>query len=158
MSSAKAPAWAIQLGLDRDVFAAEVLSPLSFARLTTACSHAVCEAPTNMAVLKYWGKRDSSLNLPLNSSLSVTLHCDDLHTLTAVFADASFEGVRVWLNGEEQGPNKRVASVISLTQEIARKQGAITAEFGLRVVSMNSFPTAAGLASSVGRLRGRGGR
>ena len=31
-------------------------------------------APSNIAVVKYWGKRDAGkLNLPLNSSLSVTM-------------------------------------------------------------------------------------
>ena len=31
------------------------------------------EVAPNIALVKYWGKRDSVLNLPLNSSLSVTL-------------------------------------------------------------------------------------
>ena len=30
-------------------------------------------APTNIALCKYWGKRDVALNLPAMSSLSVTL-------------------------------------------------------------------------------------
>jgi diphosphomevalonate decarboxylase len=30
-------------------------------------------APTNIALCKYWGKRDAELNLPINSSLSLTL-------------------------------------------------------------------------------------
>jgi diphosphomevalonate decarboxylase len=31
------------------------------------------EAPVNLALVKYWGKRDESLVLPLHSSLSATL-------------------------------------------------------------------------------------
>ena len=31
------------------------------------------EVAPNIAIVKYWGKRDPVLNLPLNSSLSVTL-------------------------------------------------------------------------------------
>ncbi|HSW71714.1 MAG TPA: diphosphomevalonate decarboxylase, partial [Gammaproteobacteria bacterium] len=30
-------------------------------------------APTNIALCKYWGKRDGELNLPLTSSLSLSL-------------------------------------------------------------------------------------
>jgi diphosphomevalonate decarboxylase len=57
-------------------------------------------APTNIAVIKYWGKRDSALNLPLNSSLSVTLHQDDMRTVTSVVASTAFDTDRLWLNGE----------------------------------------------------------
>ncbi|CAM9764019.1 unnamed protein product [Choristocarpus tenellus] len=32
-----------------------------------------CSAPTNIAVIKYWGKDSIALNTPINSSASVTL-------------------------------------------------------------------------------------
>lgn len=56
-------------------------------------------APTNIAVIKYWGKRDSALNLPINSSLSVTLNQDDLRTTTTAVASPHFAADRLWLNG-----------------------------------------------------------
>ncbi|MEL6689977.1 MAG: diphosphomevalonate decarboxylase, partial [Pseudomonadota bacterium] len=34
---------------------------------------ATAYAPSNIALSKYWGKRDAGLNLPLNSSLSISL-------------------------------------------------------------------------------------
>ena len=32
-----------------------------------------CVVAPNIALIKYWGKRDVKLNLPLNSSISLTL-------------------------------------------------------------------------------------
>lgn len=37
------------------------------------CERAYAFAPTNLALCKYWGKRDEELNLPVTSSLSITL-------------------------------------------------------------------------------------
>lgn len=52
---------------------------------------------------RYWGKRDTRLILPTNSSLSVTLDQDHLRSTTTSRADASFEtGDRLWLNGKEE--------------------------------------------------------
>jgi diphosphomevalonate decarboxylase len=52
---------------------------------------------------RYWGKRDTSLILPTNSSLSVTLDQDHLRSTTTSRADPSFEGGdRLWLNGKEE--------------------------------------------------------
>lgn len=56
-------------------------------------------APTNIAVIKYWGKRDTVLNLPINSSVSVTLNQDDLKAITTVVASKEFTADRLWLNG-----------------------------------------------------------
>lgn len=58
-----------------------------------------CSAPINMAVVKYWGKRDEELILPVNSSLSATLHQDDLKTVTSIIA-GDFDADRIWLNGK----------------------------------------------------------
>ena len=63
---------------------------------------ATCTAPVNIAVIKYWGKRDTRLILPTNDSLSVTLDQDHLRTVTTARADSSFQaGARLWLNGVE---------------------------------------------------------
>jgi mevalonate pyrophosphate decarboxylase len=52
---------------------------------------ATATCASNIAVIKYWGKRDSKLVLPINSSLSVTLDPDRMGTTTtaAVGANAS---------------------------------------------------------------------
>ncbi|NXT25652.1 MVD1 decarboxylase, partial [Syrrhaptes paradoxus] len=66
-----------------------------------ALAMVTCTAPVNIAVIKYWGKRDNDLILPINSSLSVTLHQDQLKTTTTAAASRDFTEDRLWLNGEE---------------------------------------------------------
>jgi diphosphomevalonate decarboxylase len=53
-----------------------------------------------MAVIKYWGKRDEKLILPLNDSLSLTLNQKNLFSKTTVVLDENFEKDELWLNGE----------------------------------------------------------
>ncbi|KAK3570968.1 hypothetical protein QTP86_031229 [Hemibagrus guttatus] len=65
-----------------------------------------CTAPVNIAVIKYWGKRDEELILPINSSLSVTLHQDQLKTTTTVACSRNFQEDRIWLNGKEEDINQ----------------------------------------------------
>lgn len=56
--------------------------------------------PTNIAVIKYWGKRDEKLILPINDSISVTLDPNHLCTTTTVSVSPSFVEDRMWLNGK----------------------------------------------------------
>ena len=56
-------------------------------------------APSNIAVIKYWGKADVALNTPINSSVSVTMDQDDLKAITTVVASPAFTADRLWLNG-----------------------------------------------------------
>lgn len=58
------------------------------------------QTPTNIAVIKYWGKRDETLILPVNDSLSVTLDPAHLCTTTTVAVSPSFVQDRMWLNGK----------------------------------------------------------
>jgi diphosphomevalonate decarboxylase len=98
-------------------------------------------AHTNIALVKYWGKRVAELNLPAVGSISVTLA--DLFTETSVvFVDDS-ERDTFELNGEvvcEERPR------IERFLDRVRQRAGITAH--ARVSSSNNFPTAAGLASS----------
>jgi diphosphomevalonate decarboxylase len=120
-----------------------------------------CTSPTNIAVVKYWGKRDISLNLPINSSVSVTLDQSDLRTITTVTASPSFKskGDRLWLNGTEEdvASNRRLVVVFREMRRLAREApDSVRAQASVAdvdavsfwVQSRNTFPTAAGLASS----------
>src|SRR5690625_7272116 len=50
---------------------------------------ATAKAHTNIALIKYWGKRDEALILPTNNSLSLTL--DAFYTTTKVQFDAGLQ-------------------------------------------------------------------
>ncbi|KAJ3050348.1 diphosphomevalonate decarboxylase, partial [Rhizophlyctis rosea] len=77
-------------------------------------------APVNIAVIKYWGKRDSKLLLPTNSSLSLTLSQSHLRSTTTVRIDPSLPSDRLWLNGKEESitASKRLSNVITTLRSI----------------------------------------
>ncbi|KAK1080774.1 diphosphomevalonate decarboxylase [Friedmanniomyces endolithicus] len=112
-------------------------------------------APVNIAVIKYWGKRDTALNLPTNSSLSVTLSQDDLRTHTTASCSPKFTKDELVLNDEDQDiSGARTQACLrelrGLRKEVEAKDGSVPKLSGmaLKIVSENNFPTAAGLASS----------
>ncbi|EGG24534.1 diphosphomevalonate decarboxylase [Cavenderia fasciculata] len=106
-----------------------------------------CTAPVNIATIKYWGKRDENLILPLNSSLSGTLHQDDLKTTTTAVASESFEEDALWLNGKKEDVNSvRYQNVLKTIRSRATK--LMDKKHFVHICSINNFPTAAGLASS----------
>lgn len=112
------------------------------------------KAPVNIAVIKYWGKRNTQLNLPLNASLSVTLSVSQLFTWTSVACSESFKKDRFWLNGSENRLTEKMEMCLLLlrslryTKECKDKTLEKLSKQYLHIVSKNNFPTAAGLASS----------
>ncbi|PUU80506.1 GHMP kinase [Tuber borchii] len=112
-------------------------------------------APVNIAIVKYWGKRDTKLNLPTNSSLSVTLSQADLRTHTTAACSSTFTENSLWLNGEAQDVSGarqtacfRELKALRKKLEDANPFLPKLSEYFVHVVSENNFPTAAGLASS----------
>ena len=57
---------------------------------------ATARAHTNIALIKYWGKADAKLRLPLMSSLSMTL--DKFYTDTSI--EKSSENTEFYLNNQ----------------------------------------------------------
>ena len=103
---------------------------------------ATATAHPNIALVKYWGKRDDRLILPHQSSLSVTL--GPLSVTTRVeFADKAGPDA-VEINGKTATGTERdrVVGILKLIRSAAKLRGAAT------VVSSGDFPAAAGLASS----------
>ncbi len=105
-------------------------------------SHATARAHPNIALVKYWGKRDERLILPHQSSLSVTL--GPLSVTTRVEFTGAAGADQVEINGREAAGTERtrVTEILKVIKREARVKGAA------RVTSSGDFPAAAGLASS----------
>ncbi len=98
-------------------------------------------APTNIALCKYWGKRNSELNLPVTSSLSVTL--PDMGSMTTLSICDGTEDV-VILNGKAIEPGTDFFQRVKAFLDLFRTQSAWCLHMD---INMN-LPVAAGLASS----------
>jgi diphosphomevalonate decarboxylase len=106
---------------------------------------AVARAHSNIALVKYWGKRDARLNLPAAGSLSLTL--DGLSSTTEVVFGASAED-ELWLDSRPAA-EAALRKALRVVDEVRRRAG-LAAPACIR--SKNDFPTGAGLASSASGL------
>ncbi len=105
-------------------------------------AQATAEAGANIAFVKYWGNRDDAQRLPLTNSISMTL--DAARTVTTVAFDPELSEDVLILNGREQvGPAR---DRVSRHLDHLRRLRGVT--WRARVVSRNTFPTGAGIASS----------
>lgn len=97
-------------------------------------------APSNIALCKYWGKRNQVLNLPLTSSLSISL--GEKGTTTEISLSDTEEDL-VFLNNQPVANTtqfyKRLIHFLDLFPIRANR---------LRIDTNTNIPTAAGLASS----------
>lgn len=98
-------------------------------------------APSNIAFIKYWGKRDKILRLPENGSISMCL--SNLLTTTTVEFSKTNKEDEIILNGilEDRENNRAVKHLDRI-----RKKAGLTLK--AHVVTNNNFPTATGLSSS----------
>ena len=96
-------------------------------------------APSNIALCKYWGKRNIELNLPHNSSLSISLK--DLGTSTKLSLN---DRDQVVLN------SKPIDSTSSFYIKLKEFLDLFRTEknYHFKIETQNNIPTAAGLASS----------
>lgn len=130
-------------------------------------------APSNIALVKYMGKRDASSNLPENPSLSMTL--DGLCSLAQIECRSSGDAGIRWVpelplgtsslsgfSAAPQVPDLSEAGAAKVTRHVSRVQKAVSEifpAFGLVardvpasqswfVRTANTFPPASGIASS----------
>jgi diphosphomevalonate decarboxylase len=103
-------------------------------------------APANIAFVKYWGARDLDRALPLNSSISMTLErCVTQCTVELLHGDQD----EIWLaetNGGFSAPEPEFQRRVK--QQLDRMRRWAGTEDRFRVATRNTFPSAAGLASS----------
>jgi diphosphomevalonate decarboxylase len=105
-------------------------------------AQATARAHPNIALIKYWGDRDSRLRLPANSSISMNLA--GLETLTTVRFEPGLARDQLTLNGERQteAQSTRVGQHLDHVRQIAHT------DLRAQVVSKNNFPMGTGIASS----------
>src|SRR5690625_1784998 len=101
------------------------------------------KAHTNIALIKYWGKRNEQLILPTNNSLSLTL--DGFSTTTTVTFQEDLEKDIFILDDERISGEayNRVTTYLDLIRYYAKRKNLYA-----EVRSYNDVPTAAGFASS----------
>ncbi|MBI2594422.1 diphosphomevalonate decarboxylase [Candidatus Curtissbacteria bacterium] len=99
------------------------------------------KAPSNIAFVKYWGRKDEALRLPENGSISMNL--SNLQTTTTVEFDDKFEQDEITFNGKKEDlENNRAVKHLDRVRSLA---GIDTKA---RVETSNNFPTGTGLSSS----------
>ena len=103
-------------------------------------------AYTNIALIKYWGKKNESLILPMNNSLSLTL--DAVYTETEVSFSEAYTEDQFYLDNQLQV--EKATKKISTFLDIVREKAGTKKK--AKVISQNFVPTAAGLASSASGL------
>lgn len=102
---------------------------------------ATARAQPNIALIKYWGKRDATLNLPAVGSISITL--DSLRTETRVTFAREFNHDALQLDGNN---DVRATARVSACLDLLRARAGT--DWFAHIESNNNFPTSAGLASS----------
>lgn len=99
------------------------------------------QASSDVALIKYWGKKDEVLRLPENGSISLIL--DGLDTITTVEFQENLKEDVITIQGEnDQEETARVKEQLSRIRALAN-----ISHFA-KVVSQNSFPKGTGLSSS----------
>ncbi len=100
------------------------------------------QAPANIAFIKYWGKRDEDLRLPLNSSISMNLSA--AYTVTTVEFSSTYESDSVVLLDGIFSDKEKERTIRSLD----RIRQRANVEMHARVVTQNTFPKGTGAAAS----------
>ncbi|MBI2133446.1 diphosphomevalonate decarboxylase [Candidatus Woesearchaeota archaeon] len=104
---------------------------------------ATSTATPNIAIMKYWGKRNDALKLPLNDSISITLDSTFSSKTTVDFSEHYKEDSLV-IDGVPAS-DKEMRNAMLVLYYLRKKAGL---SCHARIESGNNFPKGAGIASS----------
>lgn len=105
------------------------------------------QAPSNIALIKYMGKKDSSSNIPINPSISYTLH----NLLSSVMLEQLPGKKDYWEPLNTPGALPFLLSTAAqerFLRHLARLKSQMNYSGAFIVRSSNNFPHSSGLASS----------
>ncbi len=97
--------------------------------------------PSNIALIKYWGKRD--FQKPINASLSFVLQNSFTETSVELYKDGN-QKVEFYFEGNESSFDNRIEKYLN---QISERIPWVN-KYNFRIHSSNSFPHSAGIASS----------
>lgn len=100
-------------------------------------------APSNIALVKYWGKKDAATQWPANDSISMTLS-ESRTTTTA----RRIEGLVDWFTFGGVTISSETHRDHKIFRHLNRMREALGVSGSLSVESQNTFPTGCGIASS----------
>src|SRR5579859_1114117 len=107
-------------------------------RKATACAN------SNLAFVKYWGKRDSALNIPTNGSISMNL--SEARTTTTVEFDLSLPADEIFR--QDKNGLADPAFTARTSRQLDRVRRLAGVQTRARVTTNNEFPAGVGIASS----------
>ncbi len=109
-------------------------------------------APSNIAIVKYWGKQE--VQRPANSNFSFTLkHCQTSTRVRFTRRIPEQKASQVWFHGR---PHPRFLPKIELFLKRAERHCPWISQLHLHIETANSFPHGAGLASSASAMAALG--
>lgn len=117
--------------------------PVAYSKSLTGGENA-WKAPSNIALVKYWGKHGQQL--PKNTSISFTLdHCATETRLEFSHKQHQQHQLKVLLDGQEEpGFVPKIKSLFDMAQPYL----PFLAQYDFTIYTSNSFPHSSGIASS----------
>ena len=107
------------------------------------------EAPSNIALVKYWGKK--GLQLPMNSSLSLSLSSSKTRTTLSWKKKSDGKGVTFDLFFEGKKKLQFQKKISTFLQRVEEKIPSLK-DYHLQFDSENTFPHSVGIASSASSM------